>query len=89
MFYKVTYKKNGYQIADAFRPNPGWGERVFRVNESELPKHTDAEIVHAARLDAPVGYWLQRVIAIGGDPHERELFFKPLVTLKPAAAQRA
>lgn len=89
MFYEVTYLKNGYQFSDVFRPDARWGKRIFRVQAATLPAHTDNEIVNAARVDAPVGYWLQRVVAIGGDPYERRLFFKPIVTVKPVVTEPA
>ncbi len=73
VFYETTYRIDGYTLADAFRPQPDWGTMRFRVSASELPEHTDQDVVDAARKGAPVGYWLQRVEAIGGDPHIREL----------------
>ncbi|MEC5159579.1 MULTISPECIES: hypothetical protein [unclassified Janthinobacterium] len=89
MFYEVTYMRNGYQLSDVFRPDSRWGKRIFRVQVATLPDHTDNEIVQAARVDVPVGYWLHRILAIGGDPHERKLFFKPIVAVKQAVTEPA
>lgn len=89
MFYEIMYLKDGYQLSDVFRPNARWGKRVFRVQAAALPDHTDQEIVHAARVDAPVGYWLHEVVAFGGEPHERKLFFKSIVAVKHVVAEPA
>lgn len=89
MIYETTYLINRYQLADVFRPDPLWGKRIFRVAASDLPDHTDSEIVDAARAGTPVGYRLHRVAAIGGDPHRRDVYFVPLVPPKRSEAQSA
>lgn len=74
MLYEMTYLRDGYTLADAVRPDPRWGKRIFRC-EVDQP-HPDTEIVQAARDTAPAGYWLHRVHAYGGDPHERVLYMR-------------
>lgn len=76
MFYEATYLVDGYILADAFRLQPGWGSKVTRVQADTLPPHTDSDIVDAAHRGSPPGYWLQRVDAYGGTPHQRTLFVK-------------
>ena len=71
MFYDATYLVNRYILADAFRTQPSWGKKVTRVQADTLPLHSDADIIEAAELGAPPGYWLQRLETYGGEPHHR------------------
>jgi hypothetical protein len=48
----------------------------YTVQADALGDHTDADVIRAAQETAPVGYWLQHVEAIGGDPHRRDVFKK-------------
>jgi hypothetical protein len=74
--YRLRYLCDGYIVADAFRPVPGWGAKGYTVQADALGDHTDADVIRAAQETAPVGYWLQHVEAIGGDPHRRDVFKK-------------
>lgn len=88
MFYDATYLADCYILADAFRPQPGWGKRVTRVQADALPPHTDADIVEAAELGASPGYWLQRLEACGGEPHHRVVMSKSVPLNYEQAEQR-
>lgn len=72
--YRLRYLCDGYTVADAFRPVPGWGAKAYTVQADALGEHTDADVIQAARETAPRGYWLQHVEAIGGEPHRRDVF---------------
>lgn len=74
--YYMRYLCDGYILADAFRPTPGWGSKGYHVEADKLPPHTDAEIVRCAQESCPPGYWLQHVEAIGGPRGRRDLFKK-------------
>ncbi len=76
--YRLRYLCDSYTLADAFRPQPGWGSRGYTVDAAALGEHTDADVVDAALQTAPQGYWLQRVEAIGGEPHIRTVWSKPV-----------
>jgi len=76
MHYILTYCCNNYTLADAFRPNPYWGKRRYRVYpDCEM---TDEELIKGAVDTTPEGYWLQHLEAIGGDPLVRTVFIKPV-----------
>lgn len=78
MFYDARYLVDDYTLADAFRPQPGWGSKTSRVCADGWPEHTDEEVIDAARRSAPTGYWLQSIEAIGGEPHIRVLLAVPV-----------
>ena len=54
-FY-VRYRVKGYCLADAFRPQPGWGYRNFYVDSDKLGTDVIEEIKTAAIQTAPNGY---------------------------------
>ena len=60
-FYETIYHVEGYTLADAFRPQPGWGTRVFQVPKAALGEHTEQEVVDEARKHAPPHYNLTSV----------------------------
>lgn len=60
-FYEMVYHVEGWTLADAFRPQPGWGTRRFTVKLSDLPAHTEQEFVNMARQAAPERYRLTSV----------------------------
>lgn len=73
---RMIYCRDGYTLADAFRPQPSWGKRSFSADiDANTP---DAEIIKEADKLSPQGYWLQRIEVIGGDPHVRVAFAKPV-----------
>lgn len=74
--YLLRYLRDGYTLADAFRPGQAWGTKVFCVYANTLPPHDDGDIIRIAIIRTPAGYWLHRVEAIGGDPHKRNVFVK-------------
>lgn len=76
MRYYLRYLRDGYILADAFRPALGWGARGYSVDATTLPPHTDADIIKHAHDSAPPGYWLHHIEAVGGEPHRRDVFKK-------------
>lgn len=88
MLYDATYLVESYILADAFRPQPGWGKKVTRVHADDLPAHTDADIIEAAEQGAPPGYWLQRLEAHGGEPLHRVLLSRSVPLNYEQAEQR-
>lgn len=72
--YYLRYLCDGYTLADAFRPQPGWGSKGYTVEADNLGEHTDEEVIRAAQETAPAGYWLQHIEAIGGEPNRRDVF---------------
>lgn len=78
--YYLRYLCDGYTMADAFRPHPGWGSKGYTVEASQLGEHTDDDdIIRCARETAPPGYWLQHIEAIGGEPPRRDVFKKSVL----------
>lgn len=74
--YVVRYLRDDYILADAFRPDWSWGSTGYVVEAAKLGEHTDEDLIRAAQEKAPPGYWLQRIEAIGGEPHRRDVFKK-------------
>ena len=72
--YYLRYLCDDYTLADAFRPQPGWGAKGYTVEATSLGEHTDQDIIRCAQETAPPGYWLQHIEAIGGEPHRRDVF---------------
>jgi hypothetical protein len=56
MQYEVVYRIKGYALADALRPDPFWGKRIFRVDTEKLGTEDEDEIRKAAIATAPEGY---------------------------------
>lgn len=52
-FYEMIYHVEGWTLADAFRPTPGWGTRTFTAKVESLGEHTLDELVAAAQQQAP------------------------------------
>lgn len=89
MHYYVTYLADCYILADAFRPEPGWGSRVMRVDAATLPPHTEEEIIQAAQVGTPDGYWLQKVEAVGPGTRRGMLSVPVPVNHQQAAERKA
>lgn len=53
---QVEYRVKGYKMADALRPDPKWGRRLFVVDTKDLGTDNPAEIKSAAIASAPDGY---------------------------------
>ena len=83
--YRMRYLCNGYILADAFRPHPGWGSKGYTVDAARLGEHTDDDLIRVAQETAPPGFWLHHIEAIGGEPHVRQVFKKgvPLSSHEP------
>ena len=61
--FEIEYRCHGYTLADAFRPNPRWGRRIFTVDGDKIGV-TDIEQIKAIAVEtAPEGYELHRVSA--------------------------
>lgn len=84
--YVLRYLRDGYILADAFRPIPHYGEKIFSVKAGELPDHSEDEIVKLANETAPDGYWLQRVTVIEHGRPERAIFGKQVPAHRSAYA---
>ena len=56
--YRAHYKKKGYTLADAFRPDPGWGCMVNSTPIVEKGLYTIDFLVGEAKRNAPTGYVL-------------------------------
>lgn len=57
-FYETIYHRNDWRLADAFRPQPGWGRRRFTVPAAALEGLTEADLIAGAQASAPEGYRL-------------------------------
>lgn len=63
-YYETVYHRNDWTLADAFRPQPGWGCRRFATPVSafdQQPGVTDQALVDGAKGAAPEGYRLTRL----------------------------
>lgn len=76
--YRLRYLRNGYTIADALRPQPDWGAKRYTVEAEPLGDHTDQDLIKVAHETAPEGYWLHLIEAIGGEPHVRQVYKRPV-----------
>jgi len=56
MIYQIKYRVIGFKIADAFRPDPHWGKRIFTIDTDKLGIDDAREIERAARETPPDGY---------------------------------
>lgn len=93
-FYETICHVEGWTLADAFRPQPGWGRRTFRVNVADLGEHTEQELVEAAREHAPERHRLTRVTLYAADGADRVIWSTPpdprarkLLTAAPAPSK--
>ena len=85
MKYRLTYCRDDYTLADAFRPNPRWGKKIYSADlECAM---TDDELIGGAKDTAPEGYWLQCLEAIGGEPHVRVVYQKSVPGCLSAQAE--
>lgn len=60
-FYETVYHREDWTLADAFRPQPGWGCRVFTAPEAALLGMAEPALIGAAREAAPKGYRLTKL----------------------------
>lgn len=66
MIYRVEYRREGYCLADAFRPDPFWGKRMFTVDTEKLGTENVSAIAQAARETAPIGYQFHHLETMAG-----------------------
>lgn len=87
-FYETVYHVEGWTLADAFRPQPGWGTRTFTVRLADLPEHTEQQFVEMARQAAPERYRLTSVSLYPADGDKRVIWSTPPCPMfkKPTAA---
>lgn len=76
-FYETIYHVEGWTLADAFRPQPGWGVRRFTVKVADLGEHTEQELIDAARAHAPQRHRLTSVTLYPADGPERVIWSTP------------
>lgn len=76
-FYEIVYHVEGWTLADAFRPQPGWGTRTFTVKASDLGEHTTDDLISTARLHAPPRHRLTSV-SIYPEGEERRVLWSTL-----------
>jgi len=75
-FYEMVYHRKDFTLADALRPQPGWGRRRFTVSASLLGDHTEQEALAAANEpdSVPPGYRLTRLALFPADGPERVIW---------------
>jgi hypothetical protein len=73
----MIYHIEGWTLADAFRPQPGWGTRRFTVKLADLGEHTQAELLGAAHNGAPPRYRLTSVTLHPAHGEKRVLWSTP------------
>lgn len=76
-FYEMVYHCEGWTLADAFRPQPGWGTRRFTVKLADLGEHTEREIVGVARQHTPERYRLTSVVLHPEQGEQRVIWSTP------------
>lgn len=57
-FYRTVYHRNDWTLADAFRPQPGWGSRAFTVPAHVLEGVSNDVLIRGAKEAAPEGHRL-------------------------------
>ena len=62
--FRIEYRIKGYTLADAFRPQPGWGYRVFYADSDKLGTDDIEAVKEAAIATAPDGYDFHRIEAL-------------------------
>lgn len=70
-FYRTVYHRNDWTLADAFRPQPGWGSRAFTAPVAALEGMSETALIGAAKETAPEGYRLTSLslFPVDGDEH--------------------
>lgn len=76
-FYETIYHREDWTLADAFRPQPGWGSRRFTVSLADLDEHVEEEFVDVARQSAPEHYRLTQVTLYPAAGPERVIWSTP------------
>jgi hypothetical protein len=60
-FYETVYHRTDWRLADAFRPQPGWGSRVFTAPVSALEGVAEDALIGMAMEAAPEGHRLTKL----------------------------
>lgn len=76
-FYETVYHCNDWTLADAFRPQPGWGCRRFTVSTSGLEGVSESNLIAAAQEAAPEGYRLTSLSIYPAHGPERVIWSTP------------
>jgi hypothetical protein len=87
-FYRTVYHRDDWTLADAFRPQPGWGSRAFTASVADLGDMSEAALIAAAREAAPEGHRLTSVSLYPADGPER-VIWSTAPDLRLRAAARA
>lgn len=61
LYYETVYHRNDWTLADAFRPQPGWGCRRFATPASAFDGVTEQALIEGAKGAAPKGYRLTKL----------------------------
>ena len=56
MLFEIVYRKEGYKLSDAMRPDPFWGKRIFRVDGDKIGSNNIEAIREASIATPPSGY---------------------------------
>lgn len=70
MLFEIMYRRKDYCLADALRPDPFYGKRIYRANTDDLGTTDEAELEKAARQTAPEGYEFYRLTMFRPAPAE-------------------
>lgn len=79
-FYEVVYHRNDWTLADAFRPQPGWGCRRYVTPASALGQSTsfsDEALIEGANGVAPEGYRLTKLSICSDADSSRVIWSTP------------
>ena len=76
-FYETVYHRDDWTLADAFRPQPGWGSRVFATPGTAFGEHTQKELIEGAKASAPPQHRLTRLSIYPLEGPERIIWSTP------------
>lgn len=76
-FYEIVYHRNDWQLADAFKPQPGWGRRRFTTAVAAMGDCSEQEVLDQAHKSAPVGHRLTSLSVYPTDGAERVIWSTP------------
>ncbi|MDP9992033.1 hypothetical protein J2W28_001061 [Variovorax boronicumulans] len=76
-FYTTVYHRIDWRLADAFRPQPGWGSRVFTAPVAALGGMSESALLQAAHQIAPEGHRLTSLSIHPADGADRIIWSTP------------
>ena len=76
-FYETIYHRKDWVLADAFKPQPGWGRRKFTCPVASLGEHTEDQMLATAHESAPNGYRLTMLAIYPEEGPERVIWSTP------------